>query len=502
MDGYRSCFATLYMALKLNRSIDLQILHFNDRFVDLLLTLNPLLAPTYGITRYPDRVFSVSRTAHVQFFKGLLYLRTQVDKLAESLLTKKQKEEVKFLKSAIERSLVREGIPGDVGFVLELGNKLSELAMLEYWFSLQPTKTGQDLINHNTRLLLLPAQFTHMIENFNLGIKRQATLTKRCTELLIKTVHGLCRPDLPITQAAKLSGLNREKEAKDLLGSPDFFVPALVEVVQSLRGIKVYLETIYIQNARDMDGIGGIPGAEDAYRRYIYEFTDSYTSADEFHALGIAEVERIQKELEDVKEQCGYRGSLAQFQRDLMDRSKYPQLFLRTKKEVVEYCENVVKRNKEMMAGFFDEFPTLELSGVLVLAAEKFTNLSISCRVEAVAPELESQRPIASYYSGTDTTHHHQGTLANANKSNHVIRKIMMSEPYLDGWALYSEYLGKEMGVYETPFEVFGKLTMEMLRACRLVVDTGMHAKGWSVEEAVDIWGVKLPCQRRKLKAK
>ncbi|KAJ3059213.1 hypothetical protein HDU99_006450, partial [Rhizoclosmatium hyalinum] len=124
MDGYRSCFAALYMTLKLNRSIDLQILHFNDRFVDLLLTLNPLLAPTYGITRYPDRVFSVSRTAHVQFFKGLLYLRTQVDKLAESLLTKKQKEEVKFLKSAIERSLVREGIPGDVGFVLELGNKL------------------------------------------------------------------------------------------------------------------------------------------------------------------------------------------------------------------------------------------------------------------------------------------------------------------------------------------------------------------------------------------
>ncbi|KAJ3041528.1 hypothetical protein HDU99_010091, partial [Rhizoclosmatium hyalinum] len=99
----------------------------------------------------------------------------------------------------------------------------------------------------------------------------------------------------------------------------------------------------------------------------------------------------------------------------------------------------------------------------------------------------------------TNPGHHHQGTLANANKSNHVIRKIMMSEPYLDGWALYSEYLGKEMGVYETPFEVFGKLTMEMLRACRLVVDTGMHAKGWSVEEAVEYMGSKVALSKEEV---
>ncbi|KAI9334883.1 hypothetical protein BDR26DRAFT_866315, partial [Obelidium mucronatum] len=411
-----------------------RITQLNDKFVDLMLQQNPLLALIYGIRgRYEDRIFNCSKEFHlylVNEMKALLVSAKHV-----SPCTLQQEQDLAFLITAIERILIREGIPGEKGYVLELSNNhmIGELQGLEQDFKFQPMETIQDLHNYRTRLSQLRTQCHYMIENFQSGITRNATLNKVGTEMLIKICDGLTGNGVDLPTAARRSGLNRAAAAEILVGDADFLVPVIQDALSGILAVKSFLETQYLPFARTSDGISNLADSQKVYEGYIYEFTDSFTSAEEWHQLGLSEVSRIEKLLEEAKRNCGYIGSLVEFRRDLLDKQKYPHLYF----------------------PFQSNFPPL------------------NARVEPVPKGLELQKPIGSYYPGTKTI-----------------------EPYLDGWALYSEFLGEELGIYTDPFEIFGRLEMEMLRAIRLVVDTGLHSKGWSINQCVEYMTPKLAMTR------
>ncbi|KAI9329963.1 hypothetical protein BDR26DRAFT_871884, partial [Obelidium mucronatum] len=480
--------------------MDTEIANLNDEFVQLLFEANPSLCFPFGIRAFEDRIFDCSLEFHVKFVGNVRQLRDRVIKLKETAMndfTSKQQDDVAFLLDAIDQALVTEGVPGESGYRLELSNNHfeGELVGLEAHFEFSPLESVADLQNYRKKLSLIPVQCKHMIDNYRRGIKRNATLNKVGVELIInvcKTLYG--HGKIPVT-AARESGLNRAQICKRLVQDEDFLVPVLVDqVFPALQLVTRFLETEYIQYARKADGISDIPGA---YERYIQINTGIAYSAKEIHSLGLAEVSRITALLENAKKACGFVGSLKEFQSNLLDRSKYPHLYMDEDK-IIPACEEIISNSKARMVSMFDHFP-------------KF-----NCQVKPVPKNLEETSPLGSYNNPSSTEggafqinmrlqkekpshqlkalclhegnpgHHHSISLVSENKSQHLIRRIVMSGAYTEGWGLYSEFLGEELGIYTDPFEYFGRLEMEMWRACRLVVDSGLHSKGWTIDESVE----------------
>ncbi|KAJ3138822.1 hypothetical protein HK100_012151 [Physocladia obscura] len=506
---------------------DLIIASLNDELVDLVFLMNPFACAQFGIKRYEDKIFDLSASFALKMltaFKTLKEKTKVFERENSKSFTKKQKDDVLFLNSAIDRNLLEIGQPGKVGFYLELSNKYTyiyevfavflffsssnadyshffgPLSAIESIFAQQQLESSQDLQNYRTRLSLLPAQFDHMIDNYKSGIRRNATLNFVGITLLVKQCKQMYGSGLSFEEAAKKSGLNKPEEAANLVGERDFLVPVLSkEVLPGIKRVSDFLETVYIHHARKSDGVVDIPGA---YEIGIELYTEVPYLPEEIHTIGLAEVERIEKLLEKSKIACGFNGPLKEFQGRLLDRNQNPSLYFNNREDIVPRCIEIIAESKLKMESIFTSFP--------------------NCQVKPVPDNLEASAALGQYESGTPTTggtftinlrlqidkpthqlkslclheanpgHHHSISMVIEEGNQHLIRRLVLSGPYVEGWGLYSEFLGEEMGMFTSPLEYFGRLEMEMWRACRLVVDSGLHAKGWSIEQAVNYISSKV----------
>ncbi|KAJ3083588.1 hypothetical protein HDU99_008296 [Rhizoclosmatium hyalinum] len=478
-----------------------QIQALNDAYVRLLFEVNPSMAVQFGVRGFEDKLFNESIEFHITLVVRLEELKVKVIRLEEEArgnLSKKEREDIAFLKEAINASLLIEGVPGEEGYNLELGNNhfFGSLVGLEAAFEQDILETPEDIQKYHTKLALIPAQCSHMIDNYKRGIKRKATLNAVGVSLLINVAKSLYGDGKDVLVAAKESGLNRASKAAQLVHDPDYLVPLLKDqVLPAIRNVADFLEHVYAKYARKEDGISAIPGA---YERYIKTNTEIGYSAEAIHSIGLAEVARINDLLEVAKKNCGVVTSLKQFQSDLLDRTKFPHLFFKDSNEIIPECNRLIGDARARMVTIFDRFPKFE------------------CQVKPVPANLEATAALGQYAAGTGAEggvftinmrlqkqkpshqlkalclhegnpgHHHQCSIVAENGNEHLIRRIVMSGPYVEGWGLYSEFLGEELGMYTDPFEYFGRLEFEMWRACRLVVDSGLHGKGWTIEQSVE----------------
>ncbi len=270
-------------------------------------------------------------------------------------------------------------------------------------------------------------------------------------------------------------------------------------VIPSFREIKTFFEEEYVPQARDKIGVSEQPGGADFYQNRIDFYTTSteYT-AQSIHELGLKEVARIRAEMEKIIKQVGFKGSFAEFLEFLRTDD---QFYVKTGDELLMHARDIAKRIDNELPKFFKKLPR-QPYGVIPVPA-------------ALAPKYTGGRYSGSYINGTEAGHylvntykldsrplytlppltaheavpgHHlQGALNQEMRDSiPFFRKNLYLSAYGEGWGLYSEYLADEMGIYTTPYEKFGQLTYEMWRACRLVVDTGIHAMGWTRDEVVD----------------
>lgn len=224
--------------------------------------------------------------------------------------------------------------------------------------------------------------------------------------------------------------------------------------------------------------------------------TSTSFSADSIFNLGKSEVARIRTKMEMVKKQVGFKGSLLEFfnhvrtNKDLMPYTD-PQ-------QVLSNFDTIQKRMAPQLAKMFDKKPKTPF---VVKRTEAFREKSASAEYNPGNPD--GSRPGVFYVPIPDATsynvfsnealflheaipgHHYQIMLATENDSIPAFRKFTYSGAYVEGWGLYAESLGKELGLYDDPYQYFGMLSAEMHRAIRLVVDTGIHSKGWTREEAI-----------------
>tara|TARA_R110002020_G_scaffold296658_1_gene512361 strand:- start:165930 stop:167645 length:1716 start_codon:yes stop_codon:yes gene_type:complete len=269
-------------------------------------------------------------------------------------------------------------------------------------------------------------------------------------------------------------------------------------VIPSFKTIKSFFETEYIPETREAIGVSNQPGGADFYQNRINYYTTSkeYTAQD-IHDIGLKEVDRIHKEMEKIIKEVGFSGTFAEFFEFLRTD---PQFFETSGRELLRDARDIAKRIDAQLPHFFSTLPRKQygVKKVPDAIAPKYTGGRYSGSGSSSEPgwylvntyKLDSR---TLYTLPALTAHeavpgHHLQISLNQELGDSLpnFRRNFYLSAYGEGWGLYSEYLADEMGIYTTPYEKFGQLTYEMWRACRLVVDTGIHAFGWSRDEVVD----------------
>ncbi|MCF8713487.1 DUF885 domain-containing protein [Joostella atrarenae] len=269
-------------------------------------------------------------------------------------------------------------------------------------------------------------------------------------------------------------------------------------VVPAFKKIKVFVESEYLPNTRAKIGVSETPNGKEFYQNRINYYTTSteYT-ADEIHEIGLKEVARIKSEMKKIIEKVGFEGSFQDFLEFLRTDK---QFYATSGRELLMVARDIAKRIDAELPKYFNTLPRKPYGVIKVpdAMAPKYTAGRYAGSLNKTTPgyylvntyNLES-RPLYNLPALTAHEavpgHHLQGSLNNElGDSIPQFRRNLYLSAYGEGWALYTESLADEMGIYTTPYEEFGKLTYEMWRACRLVVDTGIHAKGWTRDEVLD----------------
>jgi len=351
-------------------------------------------------------------------------------------------------------------------------------------------KTAQDYRNYIARLNDVPRYFGQQTDNMRAGLKRgfsvpRAVLDGR--EVSIATVAELKDPTesplyapfkkLPSTIPAAEQATLREQASAAISG----------KVVPAFQQLRTFFVNEYVPQARSTLAAEAMPDGKVYYRQQIHEYTTLDLSPDQIHQIGLGEVARIQKEMNDIIKQVGFKGSFAQF---LTFLRTDPQFYAKTPNELLYRAAWISKR----IDGVIGKYMTLPRA--------RFTIVPVP---PDIAPFWTAGRGgMGTYWLNTynlparplynlpaltlhesDPGHALQGALAAEQGEQPEFRRNAYISAYGEGWGLYSEKLGVEMGIYETPYEDFGRLTYEMWRAARLVIDTGVHSKGWTREQAI-----------------
>lgn len=269
------------------------------------------------------------------------------------------------------------------------------------------------------------------------------------------------------------------------------------KVIPAFEEVKNFFEQKYFLRTRKTLGVSEIPNGKAYYQSRIDYYTTQEMTPEGIHALGLSEVARIRAQMESIIDEVGFKGTFDDFIAYLRTS---PEFYATTPEMLLKHARNIAKKLDEQLPRYFITLPRKPYGVAPVPAsiAPKYTGgryvgspknstdpgyywvntYNLSSRPLYVIPSLTAHEAVPG--------HHLQGAL-NQELPDHIpqFRKNLYLSAYGEGWGLYTEYLAEEMGIYETPYEHFGKLTYEMWRACRLVVDTGIHAFGWSRDQAV-----------------
>jgi uncharacterized protein (DUF885 family) len=279
-----------------------------------------------------------------------------------------------------------------------------------------------------------------------------------------------------------------QKEAVQVLRS---------DVMPALRKLHAYWVNDYEPKTRETFGWSNLPQGREWYAYQVRQQTTSDRSPDDIHTLGLSEVKRIRGEMERIREQVGFTGTLEQFFTFLRTD---PRFYYKTRDELLVAYRDIAKRVDPELTRLFGALPRLPYGVIPIPSYSEKTQTT----AYYTPGSPESHRPGYYFVNLYDLPsrpkwemealslheavpgHHLQIALAQELDALPAFRRNGNFTAFIEGWGLYAESLGSDLGMYTDPYSRFGQLTYEMWRAVRLVVDTGMHSKGWSRQQAID----------------
>ena len=372
------------------------------------------------------------------------------------------------------------------------------VAQLAAGASVQPFKTAEDYDNWLKRvddyLGFLDTCVVKMKEGMSKDIVLPKVLTKKMIPQLDEFITNSVNEHLFYKPILAMSNDISEEERKRI--STDYGEMITNKLKPKYTELKEFLVNEYLPVCRETSGIGALPNGRETYNYLIKLHTTTNMTADEIHELGKSEVARILVEMEDVKNTIGFEGDLKAFF-DFI-RNSPEQMPFKDPQQVINNFNSIKERINKNLNKVFDLKPKADF---VVRRTEAFREASASA--EYVPGTKDASRAGTFYVPIPDVEkynkfsaealflheaipgHHYQLSL---QQENIALPEFLHPESmgvFVEGWALYAESLGKELGIYEDPIQYFGMLSMEMHRAIRLVVDTGMHSKSWTREQAI-----------------
>ena len=365
----------------------------------------------------------------------------------------------------------------------------------------QPFKTEQDYDNWLKRVNQFPVWMDTAILNFNDGVKNKVVLPKK---LVIKMIPQMRSEEITTSNMdnnifygsirnmpQSFSKSTKEKYAK-------LYKEAILQkIVPSYKKMGDYLENDYYAKARETDGIYGVPNGKNIYKYYAKSWTTTDKSIEEINQIGLSEVARIRKEMGEVQKQIGFEGSLEEFLNYVKSDPK--AMPYKTSSEVLGAFNKILTKITPKLKTMFNTTPITPFE---IRQTEKFREATASA--EYVQGTADGKRPGIFYMPLPDPTkfnitsgmeslflheaipgHHYQVSLQQENTNLPKFMRFGWYGAYGEGWAHYTEFLGPEFGLYTDPYQKMGALSDQMLRAVRLVVDTGIHTGKMSREEAI-----------------
>ena len=456
---------------------------------------SPLFASLLGDKQYDDKVSSNSIE---DFFTEKEYESYVLDVLSQidpNNLSEEDQLNYRLLKSDYEISLEGRKYPG-------------------YYMRLNQRGGVQDYYLYGNRLNFTDLEsyknWFERVKGYTQNVRNSLEINKEGLEL------GYTQPKLVARGVSAQIGAMLERDLEDHpyykifknvgeVASPEDALALQDEVKDYIQNVlnpvykKLYdfLVNEYFPESRDSIGISDVPNGKEWYEYLARYHTTTSLTPDEIHEIGLVEVAKIRSEMEKIIEQVGWEGDFNSFLQYLRTD---PRFYFETGEELLQAYRAMSKEIDAYMPTLFNKLPRAPY-GVIPIPMESapFTTTAYynapsegrpgyyyaNLYMPEVRPKYEI--PVLSVHEAVPG-HHHQISLAQEMENVPNFRKYLSITAFVEGWGLYSEQLGESMGIYDDPYDKFGQLTYDMWRAVRLVVDTGMHYKNWSREDAVNLF--------------
>jgi uncharacterized protein (DUF885 family) len=469
-----------------------------DQYYDAVARFEPLGATENGDNRFDDQLgMSIAPAKRAAQFKLYRQFAARLKSIRREQLDAGDRINYDILGYELKGLLAMERFPEHLLPINQMDSVPVNLANYAGGEASQPIGTVKEYDAYLSRVAQMPAWIDQAIANMREGMKKGITQPKAIMisglPAFQKLVSATPESNIFYTPITKLPAAFSDADKQRLTAA--YRKTVADQVMPALARLATFVEKEYIPACRSSTGLGALPDGAAWYQARVANSTTTSLKPDEIHAIGLKEVARIQAQFEVLGPKLGYTGPAAGLPVWVAAQPKfYP---FKTEQEV----QAVYHKLNDVLDTKLPLMFTLQPKAKLDLRLEPELSRATASD-HYTAPAGDGSRPGVFWsvvndptkYGSTGMTtlflhegkpghHFHIALMQELNLPN--FRKFGGNNAYTEGWALYSETLGKEMGLFEDPAQFFGHLNDELLRATRLVVDTGMHAQGWTREQSI-----------------
>ena len=501
-----SVFAMIFSCKKsdspLTKVTPVELDSIASNYYEQYLKLYPLEATAQGDLRYNDQLpINIDKdfiSGEISFYNSV---QNQLKKVDYKNLSDDQKTVYDVLDYTLKDKIERYAYHPEYIPFTQFGGLPLDFPLLGSGQGSQPFKTEKDYDDWLKRAEKFPDWMDTAIENFRTGIANNYVLPKK---LVVKMIPQMKADEIITTNFDKNifygpiknfpKSFNAAQKDKFTVLYKDMITKKIIPTYTKMGN---FLETEYLPKARNTDGINALPKGNEIYTYYTKSWTTTGKTPEEINKIGLEQVAMLRNEMEKVKQQVGFNGTLEQFISHVKEDPK--AMPYKTNKEVLAAFNGILAKITPKLKTMFSITPKTPFE---IRQTEKFREASASA--EYVVGTPDGKRPGIFYIplpnpekfnvtSGMESLflheaipgHHYQISLQQENTKLPKFMRFGWFGAYGEGWALYCESLGKEFGLYTDPYQKMGSLSDAMLRAVRLVVDTGIHTGKMTREEAI-----------------
>jgi len=461
--------------------------------------LFPVQATFVGDTLYNDLLQNEGSQEFITKLHNF-YIK-YLDSLAaykESDLSVPDKLSYKILKDILEKGLETQRYHPEYMPANQFQSLPLTMGILGAGASAQPFKTVTDYEKWLKRISLFKVWVDTAIGNFNQGITEGVVLPKALVIKMIPQLENLAQEDTSknifFGPVRNFPGSFEEDERKKL--SSAYYNAITTELMPAYEKLAIYLRNDYMPHARTSSGYNDLPNGKEMYNFYVRYFTTTNKTPEEIYEIGLREVDRIHTEMDSVKHETGFKGTLSEFFHYLNTDPKFTPF--KTADDVLTAYRAILQKIEPNLPKLFGVKPGTAFE---IRQTESFR--AASAAAQYFRGSLDRKRPGIFYVPIVDASkyasfsmedlfmheaipgHHYQLSLQQEDSTLPLFRRTLSISAFSEGWGLYAETLGKQLGCYTDPYQYFGSLQNQIHRAIRLVVDVSLHTGKMNREQAI-----------------